>query len=341
MTALQIGSQAPHTVLTRDNLPLSKPKIAIDCIVPAPDKQDLQLIAKTQKLDDLIEAAISPNTRRAYRTDMQHFKDWGGTVPTSPETLADYLAAHAGVLSVATLARRLVAIGKAHTMQGHPNPASSDLVKLTMRGVRRLHGRPQRQAAAAIKADILAMVAGLDMGMKSIRDRALILIGFAGAFRRSELVGLDFADIDHVSHGIVITLRKSKTDQEGLGRKIGIPFARGLVCPVLALKAWLEKANITDGPIFRPVDRHGHIIDTRLSGEAVAVIVKERAKAAGLDPSKYSGHSLRAGLATSAATAGVASWKIRQQTGHASDAMLNRYIRDGELFRDNAAGAIF
>ncbi len=341
MTTLQIGPQARHPILISDNIQLPKPTIAAECIVPTPGKQNLQLIAKTQKLDDLIEAAISPNTRRAYRTDMQHFKDWGGTVPASPETVADYLAAHAGVLSVATLARRLVAIGKAHTMQGHPNPASSDLVKLTLRGVRRLHGRPQRQVAAAIKEDILAMVTGLDTGLKAVRDRALILIGFAGAFRRSELIAINCTMIEWVPQGIVVTIPRSKTDQEGHGRKIAIPYGRGVICPVLALKAWLEKAGITDEAIFRPVDRHGHVLNARLSGEAVAVIVKERAKAAGLDPSKYSGHSLRAGLATSAAAAGVASWKIRQQTGHSSDAMLGRYIRDGELFRDNAAGAVF
>ena len=326
MTALHIGPQTPHPVLTSDNTQFPRPK---NCgLVPV----------SSPTVDDFLEASLSVNTRRAYREDLAHFIAWGGAVPATPDMVARYLAEHAGRLAVATLARRLVSIGKAHTMQNHPNPASSDLVKLTMRGIQRTCGKAQRQATAAIKEDVLAMVAGLDTGMKSIRDRALILIGFAGAFRRSELVGLDVADIEHVPQGIVITLRKSKTDQDGQGRKIGIPFARGAVCPVLALDVWVKRAGITEGPIFRPLNRHGHVLANRLSGEAVAMVTKERAKAAGLDPSKYSGHSLRAGLATSAAAAGVASWKIRQQTGHASDAMLNRYIRDGELFRDNAAG---
>jgi integrase len=138
-----------------------------------------------------------------------------------------------------------------------------------------------------------------------------------------------------------VHLRKSKTDQQGEGRKIAIPFARGAVCPVLALKAWLKTSRIDSGPLFRPINRHGGIEESALSSHAVAIIIKERIAAIGLDPAKYSGHSLRAGLVTSAAQAGVSSWKIKQQTGHKSDAMLNRYIRDARLFVDNAFGAIF
>jgi integrase len=186
---------------------------------------------------------------------------------------------------------------------------------------------------------VLAMVAGL-VGVKGTRDRALLLIGFAGAFRRSELVALTVADIANAQQGLIITLLRSKTDQEGIGRKVAIPFARGAVCPVIALQKWLEVSSITEGPIFRAVNRHGVISDTSLDPQAVAWVVKERAKAAGLDPNKYSGHSLRAGLVTSAAQMGVSSWKIRAQTGHASDAMLSRYIRDANIFVDNAAGAI-
>ena len=140
--------------------------------------------------------------------------------------------------------------------------------------------------------------------------------------------------------GIVVHLRRSKTDQDGEGRKIGIPFGRGRWCPVAALDAWLAASGITEGAIFRPVDRHGHVQPARLSGEAVSLVVRERVAAAGLDPARYSGHSLRAGLATSAAQAGVPTWRIRSQTRHASDAMLARYIRDGELFTENAAGVL-
>ena len=297
--------------------------------------------AVSPAIGEFLEASLSANTRRAYRTDMEHFTEWGGSLPSSPETIARYLAEHARCLSVATLSRRLVSIGKAHTMAGYTNPASSDLVKLTMRGIRRTCGKPQDQVAPVLKEDLIAMVSHMGESMKDVRDRALLLIGFAGAFRRSELVSINYDNIEHVSRGVIIHLPRSKTDQEGQGRKIAIPYARGALCPVLALKAWLEKSGIVEEAVFRPVDRHGKIRKSRLSKEAVAIVIKERANIAGLDSTRYSGHSLRAGLATSAAAVGVSSHKIRQQTGHTSDAMLSRYIRDGELFRDNAAGLIF
>jgi len=193
--------------------------------------------------------------------------------------------------------------------------------------------------APAIKEDILSMVAGLE-GIKGVRDRALLLVGFAGAFRRSELASLTVGDIEQAKQGLVVQLRFSKTDQEGRGRKVAIPYARGAVCPVLAYQHWVEVAKITDGPVFRGVNRHGVISGTAITPQAVALIVKARANAVGFDPTKYAGHSLRSGLVTSAAKLGVSSWKIRQQTGHKSDAMLARYIRDANIFVDNAAGAV-
>jgi site-specific recombinase XerD len=288
---------------------------------------------------DYLRASLSDNSRRAYRADLEHFLSWGGTIPATPEMIAVYLAAHAEQHAVATLARRLVSIGKAHTAQALPSPTGTELVKATMRGIRRTHGSAQRQVAPAVREDVLAMVAGL-VGVKGTRDKALLLIGFAGAFRRSELVSLTVADIEQGKQGLVVQLIRSKTDQEGRGRKVAIPFARGVVCPVVALQHWLEVAEITEGPIFRAVNRHGVISNAGLTPQAVALVVKERAQAVGLDPKKYAGHSLRAGLVTSAAQLGVSSWKIRAQTGHRSEAMLSRYIRDANIFVDNAAGAV-
>lgn len=296
-------------------------------------------LAMPESLDELVHAALSDNSRTAYRSDLNLFIAWGGSVPCTPEVVAHYLADHAGQHSVATLNRRLVSIGKAHTSQNFPSPTSSDLVKAVMKGIRRTYGSAQRQVAPAIKEDVLAMVAGLT-GIKGLRDRALLLIGFAGAFRRSELVSLTVADIEQAKQGLIVQLRFSKTDQEGRGRKVAIPFARGAVCPVLALQHWLDAASISEGPIFRGVNRHGGISGAALTSQAVALVVKERAQDAGLDPSRYSGHSLRAGLVTSAATLGIPNHKIRQQTGHKSDAMLIRYIRDANIFVDNAAGAV-
>ncbi len=213
-------------------------------------------------------------------------------------------------------------------------------MKSVLRGLKRIKGTAQRQATPLIKEDLIVALGATGEGLKDLRDRALLLIGFAGGFRRSELVGLTCGDVERVRQGIVLTLRRSKTDQTGQGRKIGIPLARGRWCPVGALEEWLTGSGIVDGALFRPVDRHGKMGLQALTPGAVCLVVKERVRAMGIDPSGYSGHSLRAGLATSAAQAGVTSWKIRAQTGHVSDAMLARYVRDGNLFIQNAAGAL-
>lgn len=319
--------------LTFDNSLLSKSTKELST------NQNFPVSATFSALPHLIQAAVSTNTRRAYQADMDHFLSWGGAIPATPEILAGYLANFAGKLSVATLTRRVASISRAHTSQGLSSPSSSDLVRTTLRGIRRTYGVTQRQVAPAVREDILLMVQGL-RGIKGIRDRSLLLLGFAGAFRRSELVGLDVADLDFVDRGLLVNLRRSKTDQEGEGRKVAIPFARGSVCPVNSLRKWLEIAGIESGPIFRPVNRQSEISGERLTSHAVAVIVKERVAALGLDPSKYAGHSLRAGLITSAAALGVPIWKLKAQSGHRSDAILSRYVRDADLFTNNAAGAV-
>ncbi|PTQ66536.1 site-specific recombinase XerD [Nitrosomonas oligotropha] len=286
-----------------------------------------------------LNASISANTWRAYRDDLKHFQAWGGTLPATPEQIASYLAHYAPKHTVATLTRRLASLSKLHNAQQWANPVSTALVRSTFQGIRNQHGMKQRQVAPAIKEDILAMVRNLQ-GIKGIRDKALLLIGFAGAFRRSELASLQYCDIEHVQQGILVYLRRSKTDQAGQGRKIAIPYARGAICPVISLREWLEHSGITEGPIFRSINRHGHIGEQAITSQSIALVIKERAAAAGLDATQYSGHSLRAGLVTSAAQAGISSWKIRQQTGHKSDAMLQRYIRDANIFTDNAAGGV-
>jgi hypothetical protein len=303
------------------------------------DDREVRGLTLPAEVREYIRASLSENSRKAYRADLDQFFAWGGAIPASPEMVACYLADHAWRHAVATLARRLVSIGKAHTAQGLPSPVCTELVRATLRGIRHTHGSRQRQVAPAEREDVLLMVAGLG-GIKGIRDRALLLVGFAGAFRRSELVSLTVGDIEQAKQGLIIQLRFSKTDQEGRGRKVAIPHARGAVCPVLALQQWLDIAGINDGPVFRGVNRHGVISDTALTPQSVALVIKGRAKAVGLDPAGYAGHSLRAGLVTSAAKLGVSSWKIRQQTGHKSDVMLARYIRDANIFVDNAAGAV-
>ena len=219
------------------------------------------------------------------------------------------------------------------------DPAKNDLVRAVLRGVRRTTGKPQRQVTPLLKSDLLSIV-GLMRGSKGIRDRALVLLGFAGALRRSELVALDVQDVQFVKEGLIIQIRRSKTDQTGEGRKIAVPRGRFGICPVNAVEAWLNTATIAAGPLFRPIMKNGLVCGKRLSSQAVALILKGYAAAVGLDAANISGHSLRAGLVTSAAMAGVSTWKIKAQTGHKSDVMVARYIRNADLFHDNASGAV-
>lgn len=327
----------PAELLTPDNPQLTEatqraksgPDSAINCNFDLPED-----------VAAFVRGSLSANTQRAYLGDVAAFEAWGGSIPATPETVATYLARRAGTLAVASLSRHLASISIAHEARGLPNPTKSELVRATMRGIKRHFGIAQRQAKPLLKEDLFQILDVLGDGVKDTRDRALLLIGFAGGFRRSELVGLDVSDIEEVRQGAIVHLRRSKTGQEGAGRKIGVPYGRTRFCPIHALDTWLEVSGIGTGALFRPVDRHGRIASARLSGDAVSVIVRERVAGSGLDPSGFSGHSLRAGFATSAAMAGVAFWRIRQQTGHTSDAMLGRYVRDNELFTENAAGAL-
>ena len=286
-----------------------------------------------------VSAALADNTRRAYQSDLRSFHGWGGVIPCTAETLAAYIADQAASLSPVTITRRVTAISRAHTSQGLADPAKTDLVRTVLRGVRRSHGKPQRQVSPILRQDLIALVEH-GHGIKAIRDRALLLLGFAAALRRSELVALDVHDIAFVKEGLIVHVKRSKTDQEAQGRKIGVPWGRTAACPVKAVLAWLDHAQITDGPMFTSVKKGGAIGSDRLSAHAVAEIVKAHARAIGLDPQTVSGHSLRAGLATSAAQAGIAVHKIQQQTGHRSTAMLSRYIRDADLFTNNAGGIL-
>jgi integrase len=319
--------------ITRDNIPLSEPTPL--AAVTATTATPIGVACTDARVLHFIEAATAPNTRRAYDSDLKHFLSWGGSLPASPDVIARYLAAHATTHVVATLARRLVAIRRAHALQGLPDPVRSELVRLTFRGIRRAHGRPQRRAAALATEEMAAIVASLCDSVRDARDRALLLVGFAGAFRRSELSRIDRKSIERTPRGIIVTIPKSKTDQEGQGRQVAIPCGRNDICPVRALDQWLELSRITEGLVFRPVTRRGIVLPSQLSGDSIAQIIKHRVKAIGLDQARYSGHSLRAGFVTSAATAGAPAWSIKAQTGHASDALVGRYIRLSDPFADN------
>lgn len=280
--------------------------------------------------EQFIAASQSAATKRAYAFDLKHFLANGGSVPASPAVLAEYLARCAEKLSVATLERRLTAIHKAHLEKSLKSPARSETVKRVMQGIRRAMGTKQRQVQPMVKDDLLAALVMIDQQKKPIkaaRDRALLLIGFASAMRRSELVAVRVEHLTYLANGVEIFLPSSKTDQEAQGRTVFIPHANGDRCPVRALELWLEVSGINEGFVFRAVSRHDRLAERGLSAQSVALVVKASVERVGGDAKKVSGHSLRAGYCTSAAEKGLQPWQIREQTGHKSDVTLAKYIR--------------
>jgi site-specific recombinase XerD len=306
-----------------------------------------RLETMADQAQDFARRAKAANTLKAYRNDWDDFLSWCGLhrlepLPATPQTIALYLTDLSKTHKVSTLYRRLSGISQAHQAAGHTSPTRDPQVRLVFQGIRRTRGSAPDQKQPAITAEVRAMVETLKLEtLSGVRDRALLLVGFAGAFRRSELVSLDVADVSFTADGLVVQLRRSKTDQEGVGRKVGLPFGSNpLTCPVRALRDWFSQSGLTRGPIFRPIDRHGNVKPQRLTDQSVALIVKRCAQDAGLDAAKYAGHSLRSGLATAAAMADVSERSIMAQTGHKSLPVVRRYIRDGSLFRRNAAAAV-
>ena len=257
-----------------------------------------------------------------------------GALPAAPEAVAAVLAHSVETGSrPSTLGRRVAAIRYAHKLAGHAVPADDERVKATMRGIRRTLGTASRKKAPATSDRIVAMAFATDDDL-GLRDRALLLIGFADAFRRSELVALDIEDIEETELGVKVTIRQSKTDQEGQGQTIAI-VKGSIACPVAALKAWLAAAGITTGAVFRSVKKGGKVAN-RLSAQSVADIVKTYAERVGLDPALFAGHSMRAGFLTSAAKRGASIFKMMDVSRHKSVETLRGYVRDAEIFKDHA-----
>lgn len=262
-------------------------------------------------------------------------------MPAAPATVALYLTDLAQVAKTSTVERRLAAITFAHRTAGQPTPTDHPTVKAVWAGIRRVHGTAGDQAAPITIPLLRRMITTLPSGPGGARDAALLLVGFAGAFRRSELVALDVGDVEERHEGFVVTVRRSKTDQDGAGHQVGIPYGSNpATCPVRNLQAWVDLAAITAGPIFRPVDRYARIGEGRLSPAGANRIVQRAVLRTGIDSRPYSAHSLRAGLATAAAEAGVTERAIMNQTGHRSLVVARGYIRSGSLFRDNAAAQV-
>jgi integrase len=312
--------------------------------LPAPISVPGPLAPYLAMAERYVRSAKAANTIRAYRSDWADFERFCTgrglpSLPAVPATVAAYAAEGAGRLKARTVERRLTAIAQAHDLAGLANPAADKLVRTVMAGVRRLKGTAQRGKEPLSPELLRRMFAQPPADLLALRDRALLLVGFAGALRRSELVGLRHEDARFTAEGVVITIRQSKTDQDGAGQSIGIPYgSRVETCPVQALREWLERAEIRSGFLFRGIGRWGREAEEGPIGDhQLARIVKRRVLAAGLEAAEFSGHSLRSGLATAAAEGGASERSIMDQTRHRSVKQARKYIRRGSLFRDNAA----
>lgn len=303
-----------------------------------------------QKANDLIRSAKAPSTRKAYQSDWRIFESWCAaerlsSLPASPQTIALYITSCVVArLAAATIARRLASISKAHQAAGfEESPASTKhfVVGEVLKGARRTLGVAQKCKDPLLLNDIIRLLVACPANLLGLRDRALMLIGFAGAFRRSELCSMTVSDLCFSESGLVINLPRSKADQEQSGEKVAIVFGEHKdTCPIRALRKWLKAANVKEGAVFRRVDRHGRVASTGLHRDSIAAIFKTAAMRAGMNATNIAGHSVRAGMATQAALNGSSERAIARTTRHRSRRVLRRYIRPGEMFRENASSAL-
>jgi integrase len=292
--------------------------------------------------------SIAASTRRAYASDWRSFAGWCAqrstpALPAAPVTVAAFLAAEAdrGFRPV-TVARRAAAIAAAHRAQNEPNPCDSAAVRRVLSGIRRTHGvAPERRATPLDLEPLRAVIQQLDhpalkdgQTLSGLRDRALILLGFAAVLRRSELVALDVEQLQFTPRGLLVTITRSKTDQDQAGQTVAVPYATASdrLCAVRAVRVWLQTAGIYRGAVFRRLRRGDHVAPDRLTGQSVALILKRRAHPAGRDPGQLSGHSLRSGYITAAAAAGVEERKIQNVSRHRNIGVLRSYVRTANAF---------
>ena len=310
-----------------------------EAALPAESVRALALLESAERAKSYARQARAEATRRACASDLRDFErccTHNGLVPlpATPQTLALYLAELAGKRKVSTVRRRVVAIAQQHRLLGHPSPAADPIVREILAGIARTHGTAPRTKTALTAELLKDVLHRLDDGLRGRRDRALLLLTFAGGFRRSEVAALDVADVRFEKRGAVVTLRRSKTDQLGAGREVAIPQLRTeALCPVHALRAWLAAAAIVEGPLFRTFSLRGELQEHRIDGRDVARLVQRltgRARLAG----DFAAHSLRAGFVTSGAERGIAEASLQNVTGHRSATILRGYVRRATLFDD-------
>jgi site-specific recombinase XerD len=313
-------------------------------LVPIAPALPSTLALDVEKASALAREEKAKGTRKLYATDFRIWTAWcaqrgASALPATAESVAAFLACQFEQgISPSTLGHRIAAIRYFHKIGGYDPPTDDERVKATMRGARRVVGTAPTRKAPATSERVISMAIGSGDWLKDLRDRAVLLLGFAGAFRRSELVALNVEDLEADAAGLKIYIRHSKTDQEGHGATIAV--VRGsIACPVAALRLWLEAAAITAGPVFRAVKKGSRLGD-RLSSHGVAAVVKAHARRVGLDPLLFSGHSLRSGFLTSAAKRGASIFKMMDVSRHKSVDTLRGYVRDAELFQDHAGAGL-
>jgi len=294
-----------------------------------------------------LQNSKSNNTVRAYKSD---FKDFGlfcaqngfKSLPSEPKIVSLYLTyLSTKDVKMSTLKRRLVSIGVIHRLKGHYLDTKHPSIIENLMGIKRRKGSIQKRKKPILIRDLKVVINVIDeqkiKDIKKLRDRSIILIGFSGGFRRNEIVSLDYEDLDFVEEGLKIQIRKSKTDQFGEGLVKALPyFDNSQYCPVISLKKWLDLSKITSGSVFRRFVKGSKLSENRLTDQTVALLIKEYLQLAGIDNKNYSGHSLRSGFATSAAESGAEERNIMAMTGHKSTEMVRRYIREANLFKNNA-----
>jgi integrase len=311
----------------------------------APVSADLQKIDR--QVAESIQASVSDNTLRAYVTQYRQYEEWckaAGlpSMPAAPEIVARYAQALATAgRKISTIKLAVAAIAFRHRHAGHVWDERNVVLASTLRGLRRTLGVRPEKKAPVLAGTLRNNMSNGDHGITELRDKALLLFGWAGAYRRSEIVSFDVADLTWKDDGIIALLRRSKVDQEAAGMEKGIPYANNpATCPVRALRAWVDAAGIKDGPLFRRIRSGGHVTEERLSAAFVATIVKKFLADRGVDPSRYAGHSLRSGFATSAAENGATLEEIMRQTGHKTEAVAMGYIRHANLLKKNPGSGL-
>ena len=297
-----------------------------------------------------LKSSKANNTLRAYKSD---FKDFGAfcsrhglsSLPTEPKIVSLYLTHLSKNSKISTLRRRLVSIGMVHKLKGHYLDTKHPIIVENLMGIRRVKGSIQKGKKPILINHLKLIINSINEHYtndnKKYRDKAIILIGFGGGFRRTELISIDYEDLEFVPEGLKITLRKSKTDQFGEGMIKGLPyFDDENYCPVINLKKWLEISNIKSGPIFRRFSKGSVLTNNRLTDQSVVLLIKEHLGLAGVENKNFAGHSLRSGFATVAADSGADERSIMAMTGHKTTQMVRRYIREANLFKNNALNNI-